>query len=203
MMSSSDTHVFSYVVRVDDGNAPNPFGGFLTLAICKPKIRKHAGVGDILLGTGSVRSIGQDRLVYGAIVSDVVPLDQYGKEKRFMCKRPSGKKWSQQYGDNIYFKVRGEWRQRENNHHGLSDMDRDVGGVNAVICRRFWYFGKDGPKIPREFHGIIKKGRGHRRVREADIAADVLAWLESMPRGRHGKPYHASDETHCSPLKGC
>ena len=34
--------IFSYVITHDSGFAPNPFGGFLTLATCKPKIRKSA-----------------------------------------------------------------------------------------------------------------------------------------------------------------
>lgn len=32
--------IYSYVLRYDDGVAPNPYGGVCTLAICKPVIRK-------------------------------------------------------------------------------------------------------------------------------------------------------------------
>ena len=38
--------VFSYIVTHDTGYAPNPFHGFLTLACCKPLIRRTAEVGD-------------------------------------------------------------------------------------------------------------------------------------------------------------
>ena len=48
--------LFSYVLRFDDGAAPNPFGGICTLTICKPAIRRSASVGDWIIGTGSKNS---------------------------------------------------------------------------------------------------------------------------------------------------
>jgi hypothetical protein len=192
-------HVFSYVVRFDDGNAPNPFGGFLTLAICKPRIRKYAREGDILIGTGSANTIGVDRLVYAAKIAAVVPLDVYGADRRFARKRPSKQKWWRRFGDNIYVKVGGMWRQRPNEHHGPQEMRRDLSGVNALVCRKFWYFGEEGPRIPREVRGIIKKMQGHIRERDPRVVERVLEWIESMPRGRHGSPYHASEARGCSP----
>jgi Nucleotide modification associated domain 2 len=45
---SDQPSVFSYVVTHDKGFAPNPYFGFLTLATCKPQIRKSARVGDWL-----------------------------------------------------------------------------------------------------------------------------------------------------------
>jgi len=41
--------LYSYVVRYDSGFAPNPFGGYCTLATCKPEIRKTAQLGDWLV----------------------------------------------------------------------------------------------------------------------------------------------------------
>jgi hypothetical protein len=48
--------LFSYVLRKDDGAAPNPFWGVCTLAICKPVIRRTAEVDDWVVGTGSKRA---------------------------------------------------------------------------------------------------------------------------------------------------
>lgn len=45
--------LYSYVLRVDDGAAPNPYWGTCTLTICKPDIRRCAQVGDWIVGTGS------------------------------------------------------------------------------------------------------------------------------------------------------
>ena len=44
-------NLFSYVLRYDDGAAPNPFWGTCTLAICKPAIRRKANLGDWVVGT--------------------------------------------------------------------------------------------------------------------------------------------------------
>ena len=43
--------IMSYIITHDYGFAPNPYGGFLTLATCKPKIRNSAKIGDILVGS--------------------------------------------------------------------------------------------------------------------------------------------------------
>ena len=38
--------LYSYIVAVDSGFAPNPFHGFCTIATCKPRIRKTAEIGE-------------------------------------------------------------------------------------------------------------------------------------------------------------
>ncbi len=50
-------YIYSYVLRYDDGVAPNPFFGFCTLAVCKPVIRRKAQVGDWIIGTGSKENV--------------------------------------------------------------------------------------------------------------------------------------------------
>jgi hypothetical protein len=57
-------NLYSYCILQDNGSAPNPFWGTCTLAICKPKIRKSAEVGDWLAGTGSSKNGFQNQLVY-------------------------------------------------------------------------------------------------------------------------------------------
>ena len=41
---------YSYIVARDFGFAPNPFNAVLTLATCKPIVRKGAEVGDFVIG---------------------------------------------------------------------------------------------------------------------------------------------------------
>ena len=48
--------LYSYTIPYDDGAAPNPYWGVLTLAICKPVIRRTAEIGDWVVGTGSKQS---------------------------------------------------------------------------------------------------------------------------------------------------
>ena len=45
--------IYIYTVPVDDGAAPNPYGGVCTLAICKPNLRKIAKVDDWIIGLNS------------------------------------------------------------------------------------------------------------------------------------------------------
>lgn len=56
--------LYSYVLRYDDGAAPNPFWGTCTLTICKPDIRRKASVGDWVIGTGSKNSRLKDGNTY-------------------------------------------------------------------------------------------------------------------------------------------
>src|SRR5262245_519286 len=101
------------------GFAPNPFGGYCTLATCKPRIRASAKAGDWLLGAGSVRAVGINRIVYAARIDEVCTLEEYGSNPRFEAKRPAARSepW-RRHGDNIYFKQSGgQWRQRRNIHH--------------------------------------------------------------------------------------
>lgn len=71
--------IMSYIITHDYGFAPNPYGGFLTLATCKPKIRNSAKIGDILIGIGSSIGAYKNRLIYVAQVSAVVNMNEYFK----------------------------------------------------------------------------------------------------------------------------
>src|SRR5689334_11378710 len=106
--------VFSYVIKSDNGFAPNRFWGCCTLATCKPQIRKRAKAGDWIVGTGSVSNVGNDRIIYAMRVDEVLPLDGYNADRRFRKKRPRiAGSARQQVGDNIYFRARdGKLKQR-------------------------------------------------------------------------------------------
>jgi hypothetical protein len=92
--------VFSYVVVSDSGFAPNPFHGVCTLACCKPVIRRHAQVGDLIVGL----STRCERVVYAMKVSKVVGFDEYWRDAQGLAKRPdrSSSAARERRGDNIY-----------------------------------------------------------------------------------------------------
>lgn len=195
----------SYVVRFDGGFAPNPFGGYLTLATCKPRIRKHAERGDLVVGTGSSKSVGANRLVYAGIVSQVVSIEEYGKLEEFEDKRPlvNDNEWSR-FGDNIYAKNRGEWTQRANPFHPPAAQEHDLSGENVLVCQRFWYYGYKAIIIPKRFHRAIKSGPGHKIIRDERFVSQFLDWLSLKPEGRIGDPYlatDAKDEPDCNPRR--
>jgi len=56
--------LYSYCIPHDNGAAPNPFWDVCTLAICKPKIRSVAKIGDWVVGTGSKEFGFENQVVY-------------------------------------------------------------------------------------------------------------------------------------------
>jgi hypothetical protein len=177
--------IFSYVVTHDHGFAPNPYGGFLTLATCKPVVRRTAAVGDWVVGTGSVRGVGSNCLVYAAQVSEVVPIEEYGDERRFSVKTPrsSGRGW-QRHGDNIYYRDEAGWHRRRNPYHMKPEqMARDLSGRNVLISQRFWYFGRRAPELPERFLALRKKGPGHKLFEEPELARAFHEFLSEFQPG--------------------
>ena len=183
--------IFSYVITCDRGFAPNPFGGFLTLATCKPRIRRAAKKGDVILATGSVSTQHKRKLVYAAVVSDVVTIENYGRSTEYRAKRPSTKgQWWRRHGDNIYTKLNGRWKRRRNDYHTTRETTQnDLSGRNVLVCSRFWYFGANSQIIPHELRAVIHKGRGHQRIEDDDLALRLIDWLKKEHRrGRRGIP---------------
>ena len=81
--------LFSYDVARDFGFAPNPFYQFCTLGTCKPEIRRHAEVGDWVVGTGS-KTRGRDRcIVFVMQITEVMSFECYWSDTRFQQKKPN------------------------------------------------------------------------------------------------------------------
>ena len=182
--------LFSYVITHDTGFAPNPFGGLLTLATCKPKIRQVAQPGDWLVGTGSATAIGSDKVVYAARIREVLPIANYGEDPRFSFKIPTlkGEPW-RRHGDNIYLLgPDGEWKQRTNLHHRKGDTVKDTDGRNALICEFFYYFGSEAPRLPDHLLGLVKRGPGHRCDAAPEQIDALVRWLAGFTPGVLGQP---------------
>jgi hypothetical protein len=182
--------LFSYVITHDTGFAPNPFGGLLTLATCKPRIRLVAQPGDWLMGTGSATAIGSDRVVYAAQIKEVVPIATYGEDPRYSFKIPTlkGEPW-RRHGDNIYALCSdGALKQRTNLHHREGDIARDTGGKNVLVCEFFYYFGNDAPRLPDRLIGLVKRGPGHRCDASPEQIDALVDWLSGFTPGVLGQP---------------
>ena len=101
--------LFSYCIPYDDGAAPNPFWGLCTLAICKPRIRQAAFIGDWIVGTGSKNSpIGDvsNKVVYTMLVTQKMTMEDYDRFTQSELPRKIPKMQSKDlrrhYGDSIY-----------------------------------------------------------------------------------------------------
>lgn len=180
--------IFSYVITCDAGFAPNPFGEYCTLACCKPRIRVRALIGDWVVGTGSSRSVGNNKLIYAMKISEKLSFENYSTDGRFKYKIPNtGNIY--RCGDNIYYKDKGQWKQRSS-FHGPKDMERDLDGKFVLISNHFFYFGRNAITIPRKFQQIIKKGPGRKNNFEPGFVIEFIRWLENdFSKGMHKEPF--------------
>ena len=189
--------LFSYVVVLDRGFAPNPFFGYCTLATCKPGIRKRAQEGDWIVGTGSAaREVGRGgHLVYAMLVTEVIDTRRYWIDPRFQFKRPTIKgDWNRvsASGDNIY-EWRGPncWRQLHS-YHSLSDGTQDEANTKydtdetrILLSDDFVYFGGEGPRLPSKYLNdgdlkFVHKGQGYGRKKESKIINSFEKWIRDL-----------------------
>jgi len=195
-------NIYSYIISHDSGFAPNPFWGFLTLACCKPVIRRRAAVGDWVIGLTSKR-LGNN-IVFVMRISEKVLFAEYWIDKRFRSKRPNMKRDDHvyHYGDNIYKPIsKTKYQQkflRHSNNNGSENLrkkEHDLGGKYVLISNDFSYFGADPMKLPSQFKGLILM-RGHKRFEydettsknEQGTLPKLIRFLESLPKGIHSSP---------------
>jgi len=77
----------TYIVREDTGLAPNPFWGVCTLAVCTPNHQgSRLNVGDWIVGF-LPKKRGY-RFLYAMQISEILGLDDYYHDDRYVAKRP-------------------------------------------------------------------------------------------------------------------
>jgi len=198
------TKIYSYVIEHDYGLAPNPFGGYCTLAVCKPKIRKstYLNIGDWIIGTGS-RSLEKatkekyiGKLIYAMKIDERINFNQYWNDERFQYKKPVPHgSLSNMYGDNIYYSDEQNVFHQIDSAHSNEDgsinkqhLKRDTEGKNVLISNTFYYFGENAPIIPKLFRNICHAGIGEKKIVENE-ATDFIDWLTAnFKKGIHGDP---------------
>lgn len=198
----------SYIVAYDSGFAPNPFSGFCTLATCKPEIRKHAAIGDWIIGTGSNRK-GVRRggfIVYAMRVQEALTFSEYWNDRRFAKKKPNlSGSYRMACGDNIYCPdpVGGGWKQL-NSYHSHNDgtpfqthINRDTSVDRVLVSKDYVYFGAEGPEINEELRdgGLVLRGRGRLKITDPSKIKAFEAWLSGLAmKGYQGRPFDMIEE---------
>ncbi len=180
-----DTKYYSYVVTRDYGFAPNPFGGYCTLATCKPKIRLCASKGDWIFGITSKKL--ENKLLFAMHVQYKLTYNEYWNDRKFKFKKPvMNGSLKQMYGDNIYYFDENEnkWYQ-ENSHHSLDNgetnllnLKRDTPGKFVLISEEFFYFGSEHIEIPSSIKKHLIVGIGH-KILEEKYGIKLLHWLKT------------------------
>jgi Nucleotide modification associated domain 2 len=198
--------LYSYRIPVDDGAAPNPYWGTCTLAICKPKIRKAAVVGDWVIATGSTnapkrRGLGtrdlNSKVVYAMLVTAKLTManyDRYCKET-LKGKVPdwNNRDCRRRLGDSIYdFSAgSGQPMMRQPAVHDADNMKTDLSGGYVLLSDHFYYFGDRPIDLPDELRPIIKQGQGHKSWANMSYEARFVEWLEEIglkANTLYGKP---------------
>src|SRR5262249_9203779 len=156
--------------------APNPFGGFCTLAKCKygtvkckggsyrRNIVELAEEGDWIAGTGgaSSQSAGHGKLIYAMRVDEIISLAEY---------------------------CGGSIGNRIDAKHDIPEKDRF-----ALISHHYFYFGRNAiaiSDIPRNHldHPFEKKGPSHRCDFSEEFVESFAKWLKTNFKvGVHGQP---------------
>lgn len=192
--------LYRYVIDHDKGFAPNPFFKVCTLACCKPRIRKGAEIGDVIVGYGPAEYGLSGKIIYWMLVDEIIGFDQYWRKPEFEKKRPRlGGSLMLNFGDNIYHRdpETGEWIQEHSFHGeqgtliGAGNLKRDTGRTDRVLIGRdFAYWGGNGPRPPEQFKEFIKSGIGEvYAVRSEERKEAFIDWLQSLPdRGLISEP---------------
>ena len=190
--SEREPKLYSYIVATDTGFAPNPYHGYLTLACCKPRIRRGAQKGDYVIG---LRRLHEGYgVVYAMRVSKKKSFNEYWNDTRFKDKRPGSQADDDDRaeGDNIYHQGHeGPWIQ-EPSRHSEKEMDKDLSGVYVLISEKqdFIYWGRCAPTLPPEIADLVT-GKPSWRETKKPLPSAFKRWFEKklqQHRTQLGKP---------------
>lgn len=188
--------IYSYVLRFDDGAAPNPFWGLCTLTICKPVIRRNAKEGDWVIGTGSKNAKLKDSkthdlsrgIVYAMKITDIKLLSDY--DKFCMSFQPDkipkwrADDWRLRVGDCIYNYSTRSVPSIRKSVHNERNRKRDLSGINSLISNHFYYFGSDVKIIPEKLKNLIKKNQGHKKIENANLIMNFEEWINQFEKNK-------------------
>jgi hypothetical protein len=175
--------IYSYVLKVDNGSAPNPFWGLCTLTICKPSIRRVAKINDWIIGTGSKKNNNSNHIIYAMKVSDKKTIEEYDNfcKENLFNKIPNFRSGDHRIsGDCIYdYSIKDNPVIRKSVHND-KNKKRDLSGKNSLLSNHFYYFGSNPVLIPFELSELIKIGPGHKKI-ESDIIINKFEnWINKF-----------------------
>ena len=205
-LEGSTLKIYSYVIRKDNGLAPNPFWDYCTLALDQPLIRKIAQVGDWVVGLyEKSKKLEDHQLLFAMQITEKLTYDEYWSDPRFRYKKPDFTIEEQIFrvGDNIYepskdgyeqlysyrsseyYKTKKEWaRQKE----------EDLNGKFVLISDKtsFYYFGKNPIDIPStELIDLLYCDIGHKCIADPIIPRlflDLIVDLQEEHKGGFNNP---------------
>jgi hypothetical protein len=190
------TRIYSYVIRIDDGAAPNPFWDVCTLTICKPVIRRKANIGDWIIGTGSKHTKladgskhdFSDSIVFAMKITDKKTLQEYDEycKNELKNKIPNWKTtdWQLRVGDCIYEYSNDNEPSIRKGVHNEGNRKRDLSGDYALLSNHFYYFGVEARPLPFELKPLIKKNQGHKKIELTELVIHFENWIEKFEKNK-------------------
>lgn len=170
---ASGGRTYAYVITNDGGTAPCYEDGFLTLAVCKPAIRRVARPGDLVIAYNGSGLGDPHGVRWAGVVKEKLGFADYWRDARFKGR-----------ADNIYRPVEGALPEPVTDafehvggelHPEREHWSRDLDGRWVLVFRPWWYFGNRGPEA--EAGSGLRMGpvrQGH-RVFEGAVKTDWLA----------------------------
>jgi hypothetical protein len=176
-MESIMTRLYTYIIPVDSGLAPNPFWDWCTLAVCTPNHQGSAVKPGEWIAGFSTKETGY-QFIYAMKVDERIHMNDYFNDPRFQSKKPDiAGNWKQRCGDNFYSQLSsGEWVEHPNPfHESMRDIDTKIPYV--FVGHKFWYLGRKRVDTPHEFLPMIG-GRGARVNHPQELVDKFKAWVQ-------------------------
>ena len=165
---SNNSKLYSYILVGDNGGAPCVENDCLTIAICKPVIRKNANVGDMVVGISSYKLGKKKKIIFIAVITKMIPMQEYASFRR---------------PDSIYT---SDLKMRPNAFHTNCHSNTDLKGKNVIMSTDFIYFGKNNIDVQSHLSGIIP-GRGHQSNKNRPFKQKLLNLFTKEKRNGVGK----------------
>lgn len=207
-------NLYSYIIKYDDGSAPNPFFGYCTLAVCKPVIRRTSNIGDWVFGLSPKDK--NYKLVYAMKIIEKMTFRDYYNDCRFQNKKPNflnTKNYVDRVGDNFYKPLGSKFKQLPSVHsngkkENKNTKERDLSGHCVLISDNFYYFGSEPIDLPENLLKDIKIGQGHRKLThdvKGDTINGLISFITKFKKGLHACPtmWPPADNLTCNDDKCC
>ncbi|NHJ06197.1 MAG: hypothetical protein EAX90_15320 [Candidatus Heimdallarchaeota archaeon] len=187
--------IYSYVLRNDQGFAPNPFWDYCTLALDQPLIRQVAQIGDWIVGLKE--NLGNSiklSLLFAMKITEKLTFEEYWNDPRFQLKKPDFSIDEQIFrvGDNIYSSLNEDTEQLyslhsneffENDEEWLHQKKQDLQGKFVLIADKnsFHYFGRKTEKIPsEELIDILYCDIGHKCIADPIVPEQFIDFIDNL-----------------------
>ena len=179
--------IYSYLLVTDNGSAPCIQQNILSLAICKPRIRKVANIGDYIIAfaSKSMKISQKPKIIYIAKISNKLKLNKYYTEfkNRKDCI----------YDNNLIL--------IKNNYHNNCNIKKDINGRYVLLSNEFIYFGKNFIDVPQQIKNIVPKYQGHMSKKNIKYTKEFISIFNKCKKkyglGIKGQHIHSIKNNTC------